>query len=187
MLVGLGNPGPAYASTRHNVGFLCVRRLADNRGIALDRTGEGALYGLGTLSAVSVALVLPMRYMNRSGGPAAALAGRFGLSRNEILVVHDDLDLTFGKIKIKQKGGHGGHNGLRSLMEVLGGDDFPRLRIGIGRPPEGLDPADYVLSGFGAEQARVLDGLLDLAAEAAEALLVQGTGPAMNQFNNKTV
>lgn len=186
-MVGLGNPGQRYAHTRHNIGFRVLDRLADSWGIPLDRRLDGAGYGTGSVRGNHLVLARPLLYMNRSGPPVRALADAYEMNREEIVVIHDDLDLPHGKIKFKKKGGHGGHNGLRSLIESLGGGDFARLRVGIGRPPEGTDPADYVLSEYEAREHEALGDLFVLVEEAVLTLVTQGIEAAMNLYNNKSV
>ena len=145
LIVGLGNPGSDYASTRHNAGFLVVDKLANDAGITLNRNKFSCVYGNGRLAATDVLLAQPMAYMNRSGPAVQQLAAYYRISGQDLLVVHDDIDLVFGRIKIKEKGGHGGHNGIKSLINAFGNGDFVRVRIGVGRPESGRDTADHVL------------------------------------------
>ncbi len=150
LVVGLGNPGPEYAGTRHNAGFRVVERLAEDFGIPLAHERCQALFGSGSIRGVAVVLAKPMAFMNRSGPPVKGLIDFLGISSGRTVVIHDDLDLALGRLKIKEKGGHGGHKGVRSLMDAVGGGDFIRVRIGIGRSrlPDGLQPASAILTGL---------------------------------------
>ncbi|GAB4276623.1 MAG: aminoacyl-tRNA hydrolase [Deferrisomatales bacterium] len=184
MVVGLGNPGAQYAATRHNAGFLAVERLADRHGApAWERSCHSQTTRV-RLEGRAVVLARPQTYMNRSGPAVAALLHRLGLGPEGLVVVHDDLDLPFGTLRIRQGGGHGGHNGVRSIIEALEARDFVRLKIGLGRPPGDVDPADYVLSPFDPDEKAVLSGLLDRAAEALESIVVEGPLRAMNRIHS---
>ena len=186
LVVGLGNPGPEYAATRHNVGFLVVERLAARHGIVLVRHRDlEARYGEGTVRGVVAAILEPLTWMNRSGRAVLAAVAALALDDlgRDLLVVYDDLDLPFGRLRIRPEGGAGGHNGLGDVQDRLRRQDFPRLRFGIGRPPSGEDPVDYVLAAFAPEQAAVLASRLEAAADAVEAVLVEGVPAAMNRFN----
>lgn len=186
LVVGLGNPGPEYADTRHNVGFRIVEHLAERHAIALrlDRRVEGRL-GEGTIRGVRAALLLPLTYMNRSGRAVAASLEERPLVEvgADLLVVYDDLDLPFGRLRIRPGGGAGGHRGLADIQARLGRSDFPRLRFGIGRPPEGLEGVEHVLAPFDPSEAEALAPRLALAADAVEAVLCEGVAVAMNRFN----
>ncbi len=182
-IVGLGNPGPRYAATRHNAGFLVVDRLADELRARFARVPVGALCAEATLDDLPLLLVKPQTYMNRSGEPVAALVREHALELPEMLVVHDEIDLPAGRIKLKRGGGTAGHRGLESLVEALGSRDFPRLRIGIGRPPEGGDPVDWVLSPFTPEERDQLDEWLAAAVRAVRAWCTEGIEAAMNRVN----
>jgi PTH1 family peptidyl-tRNA hydrolase len=184
LVVGLGNPGPEYAATRHNVGFHVVELLAARAGggrFSRHRTNADVLEG--RLAGRRVVLAKPRTYMNLSGGPVAGLARYFSIPLSEVVVVHDDLDLGFGVVRLKRGGGEGGHNGLRSISTSLGSKDYLRVRFGIGRPPGRQDPADFVLKRFSATEAKDLELAVDLAADAAEALLADGLEPAQNRFH----
>jgi PTH1 family peptidyl-tRNA hydrolase len=186
LVVGLGNPGSEYADTRHNVGFRVVERLAERHAIALraERRLEGRV-GEGTIRGVRAALLLPLTYMNRSGRAVAAALEERPLDEvgADLLVVYDDLDLPFGRLRIRPGGGAGGHRGLADVQAQLGRSDFPRLRFGIGRPAEGLDGVDHVLAPFDPAEAEALAPRLALAVEAVEAVLYEGVAAAMNRFN----
>jgi PTH1 family peptidyl-tRNA hydrolase len=184
LVVGLGNPGPDYAATRHNIGFRVVDLLATRAGggrFSKHRANADVLEG--RLAGRRVVLAKPRTYMNVSGGPVANLAKYFSVPVEDIVVVHDELDLGFGVIRLKRGGGEGGHNGLRSITSSIGTRDYLRVRFGIGRPPGRQDPADYVLKRFGGAEAKELDFAVDLAADAAEALLTEGLEPAQNRFH----
>jgi PTH1 family peptidyl-tRNA hydrolase len=185
MVVGLGNPGRAYEKTRHNTGFMAADKVAQNYAIHYDQRKFKTVFGRGRIGDAEVMLAKPMDYMNRSGPPVRSLARYFGVSSKDVLVIHDDIDLAFGRLKIKEKGGHGGHNGLRSLITACGGGGFPRLRIGIGRPA-GSDPVTgHVLDRYSAEELRLLDSILIRACEAVTVILTEGLSAGMNRFNDK--
>ena len=187
LVVGLGNPGERYARTRHNVGFMVADRLADDAGIAFGREKFGAVFGRGRLEGNDIILAKPNSFMNRSGPPVRALADFFQIDSREVLVIHDDIDLDYGRLKIKEKGGHGGHNGIRSLIDAFGGGDFTRLRVGIGRSDSGERVADFVLDRFLPMEADVLPQIIDRAREAVVTILCRGTKVGMNQFNTKLI
>lgn len=185
MVVGLGNPGRKYARTRHNAGFLVVERLAERWGIDPGRkTQSGALVGDGRVRDVAVVLVRPQSYMNLSGQPTRALMDFYKLTPEDVLVVHDEVDLPFGAVRLKSGGGHGGHNGLRDLSRHLG-PNYGRVRVGVSRPPEGWETADYVLGGWTEAEAARLPEIVETACDAVEAALSQGLPAAMNQFNTR--
>jgi peptidyl-tRNA hydrolase, PTH1 family len=184
LVVGLGNPGPEYAATRHNVGFRVVELLAARAGggrFSKHRTNADVLEG--RLAGRKVVLAKPRTFMNVSGGPVAGLVKYFSVPPEDLVVVHDELDLGFGVVRLKRGGGEGGHNGLRSISRSLGTKEYLRVRFGIGRPPGRQDPADFVLKRFSAAEAKELDLAVDLAADAAEALLAEGLEPAQNRFH----
>lgn len=181
-MVGLGNPGARYARTRHNVGFLVAERLASRAGASVERKLFGALVGEGAVAGRKVTFALPQQFMNLSGQAVASLVGFYKVPASDVVVVHDDMDLPFGRLRVRPGGGHGGHNGIRDIQRVLG-NDFPRVRVGVGRPPEGWDPADYVLATWSATEAAQLDTVVDEAASAAAAVVTDGVQAAMNRFN----
>lgn len=183
LIVGLGNPGRQYQDTRHNVGFMVIDRLAVRLGIALTEKKHDSLVGTGVIEDIRVILSKPQRYMNQSGGPVARLAAFAGLPQDRILVIHDDIDIILGKLKIKAKGGHGGHNGLKSIVAAMGGGDFPRIRIGIGRPGMPGDVTDHVLGRFNSEEARIVRPVLECAENVVQTILCKGLIEAMNQFH----
>jgi PTH1 family peptidyl-tRNA hydrolase len=184
LVVGLGNPGSEYAQTRHNIGVRVVELLAARAGggrFAKHKTNADVLEG--RLAGRRVVLAVPRTYMNVSGGPVAGLLRYYGVAPADLVVVHDDLDLGFGVVRLKQGGGAGGHNGLRSISASIGTKDYLRVRFGIGRPPGRQDPADFVLKRFSGAERKELEFAVDLAADAAEALLREGLEPAQNRFH----
>jgi peptidyl-tRNA hydrolase, PTH1 family len=184
LVVGLGNPGPEYAETRHNVGFLVADLLATRAGARFSvHKRSNAEIAQGRLAGRPVTVAKPRTYMNVSGGPVAGLVRYFSVPAEEVVVVHDDLDLGFGVIRLKRGGGEGGHNGLRSISQSVGTRDYLRVRFGIGRPPGRQDPADYVLKRFSTPERKELEFAVDLAADATEALLDEGLEPAQNRFH----
>ncbi len=183
LLVGLGNPGRQYDDTRHNVGFRVVDKVADRLGIGVDDKKFNARVGRGRLGSDAILLMKPQTFMNLSGESVGPALGFFKATTDDVVVVHDDLDLPVGKVKLKRGGGHGGHNGLRSLIKHLPDDRFIRVRIGIGRPPPEWDTADYVLSKFRSDEWSAIDDALATAADAAEAIFNDGISKAMAKFN----
>jgi PTH1 family peptidyl-tRNA hydrolase len=182
LIVGLGNPGEAYRLTRHNIGFMVVDRLAYRHRILLDKRRFEAIFGLGRVDGRSVILAKPITFMNLSGPAVRNLAYFFSLDTKDLLVIHDDIDLVFGKIKIKQKGGDGGHNGLKSLIEAFGSGAFARVRIGIGRPDTKQEVKGYVLNRFDAQQEAVLDEVITMAQDAVETIVLRGLSGGMNRI-----
>ncbi len=187
LVVGLGNPGQQYQNTRHNVGFMVVDAVAQACGFALSRRSGELMYGNGRIGNANIYLAKPLAYMNKSGVPTQSLAHRLGIDLQEMLVIHDDIDLVFGKIKIKKKGGSGGHNGIKSLKTAFGGGDFTRLRIGVGRPDREENVTHHVLGRFSSSEKKHLGAVIETARDAVMAIIDQGTAEAMNQFNGKGV
>ena len=171
--------------TRHNVGFLAVDRLAKVNHTSIRTKRFKSLFMTGRIDSQQVVFVKPLTFMNRSGQAVKGVADFFGLTMEDLLVIHDDLDLPFGRLRFKQWGGDGGHQGVRSITEWMGSNHFLRLKIGIGRPPEGMDPADYVLGVFDENERSQLDQILSQAAEAVKVMLLEGLEKAMNQFQKK--
>jgi PTH1 family peptidyl-tRNA hydrolase len=184
LVVGLGNPGPKYAGTRHNAGFLVVELLAERIGGRFKAHKGRADVVEGRLAGAPVVLVKPKSYMNESGGPIVSISRFFKVPIESITIVHDELDLPYGALRLKRGGGDGGHNGLRSASAALGSRDYARVRFGIDRPPGRQDPADYVLREFSAAQRKDLGFHVDRAADAVELLLARGLEAAQNQFND---
>ncbi|HEY2724287.1 MAG TPA: aminoacyl-tRNA hydrolase [Pseudonocardiaceae bacterium] len=183
LVVGLGNPGPGYAGNRHNVGFMVLDELARRVGGRFRSHKSGADVLEGRLAGRRTVLARPRCFMNLSGGPVAGLARFFKVPPSDVVVVHDDLDLDHGVIRLKRGGGEGGHNGLRSISSSLGSRDYLRVRFGIGRPPGRMDPADYVLRDFSSVERRELDLLVDRCADAVEQLLSQGLSTTQNHLH----
>ncbi|MDP9416422.1 MAG: aminoacyl-tRNA hydrolase, partial [Actinomycetota bacterium] len=185
LVVGLGNPGPEYADTRHNVGQLLLNVLA-RRASSSFRSLKGradVTEGRFAPGGARVVLARPRSYMNESGGPVAAVSSYFKVPPERVVVLHDELDLPFGALRLKLGGGDNGHNGLRSIRRSLGTGDFHRVRLGIGRPPGRMDPAAFVLRGFSNSERKELDVHLERAADAVECLVTQGLERAQNDFN----
>ncbi|MET8653869.1 MULTISPECIES: aminoacyl-tRNA hydrolase [Nocardia] len=184
LVVGLGNPGPEYERTRHNIGFLVADVLAERVGgrFAVHKK-SGADLLQARLDGRQVLIAKPRSFMNLSGRPVAALAKFFSVPATEVIVVHDELDLPFGEIKLKRGGGEGGHNGLRSISSALTTKEYLRTRIGIGRPPGRQDPADYVLKPFAAPERKEVPVIVEQAADAVELLLKLGLEPAQNRLH----
>lgn len=185
--MGLGNPGAAYRLTRHNVGYMVVDRLALRHGISLDKQKFNNIFGSGKVDGRHVILAKPMTFMNLSGPSVRDLAASFDLDTENVLVIHDDIDVVFGKLKIKEKGGDGGHNGVRSLIVAWGSDEFVRIRIGIGRPQTDNDVSAYVLGRFDAEQEKQLSEVISTAEHAVKTVLFEGVSEAMNRFHGKPI
>jgi peptidyl-tRNA hydrolase, PTH1 family len=183
LIIGLGNPGGQYAGNRHNVGFRVADLLAERAGARFKRDRSRAQLATGRLTGVPVILAKPMTFMNASGRPVAALRTFYKLPGDRIVVVHDELDLPFDDIRLKLGGGDNGHNGLRSVTAALGSRDYYRIRVGIGRPPGRMDPADFVLRDFSTAERPVLPDILNRSADAAEVLLERGLAAAQNAIH----
>ncbi|MGE5588573.1 MAG: aminoacyl-tRNA hydrolase [Clostridia bacterium] len=183
LVVGLGNPGSQYEGSRHNVGFLVVDLLARRQGVRITQRRFHALLGQGEISGEQVLLAKPITYMNRSGYAVRAIAGWYGVRPSDILVIVDDMALEPGRIRMRPKGSDGGHNGLKSIIALLGCQDFPRLRVGIGRPGPSEDAVSYVLGWFTREELPVMAEAFGRAADAVEAWATSGVDEAMNRFN----
>ena len=185
LVVGLGNPGTRYAGNRHNAGFMVVDELIRRTGAPVPRLKMGAELTEGALGGERVLFCKPMEFMNCSGQAVNRAAAFWKVSPEQALVIHDELDLPFGRLKLAQGGGTGGHNGLGSIVKDWGTPGFNRIRFGIGRPPAQWDAAAYVLADFTADERHALPGVIDEAAVAAETILKSGMVAAMNRFNRK--
>jgi PTH1 family peptidyl-tRNA hydrolase len=185
IIVGLGNPGKKYERTRHNAGFLALDELAGILRAEIMQEKHHALIGRAPIGPEQVILAKPQTYMNESGKAVAAILRSAYADASDLIVLHDELDLALGTIRVKTGGGHGGHNGLRSIIEHIGTTDFVRVRIGIGRPAPGIDPADYVLSPFLGEERQAVPEIMARSAEAARAIATEGPVRAMNIVNKK--
>ena len=183
LIVGLGNPGRDYKDTRHNMGFMVVDTLAKSLGINLTRVQQKAITGQGKFGAAKVLLAKPQTYMNLSGKSVAALVRFYKVPVNQVLIVHDDLDLPFGTLRMRAKGSSAGQKGVQSILERLSTLEVPRLRVGIGRPSGSKQGANYVLKTFSPEERKELEYILDRAARATQVFIESGIDTAMNQFN----
>jgi len=166
---------------------MVAERLAQENGIALKKKGHQGIYGVGRVSGREATVLLPQTYMNLSGVSVGSACKSLGLDPGDLIVIHDDIDLPFGVLKIRTGGGHGGHNGIRSIREVVGSGEFIRVKIGVGRPEAGEDVAGHVLRGFSAEERGRLDNVVDNSARAVEVILMRGALAAMNEFNNRDI
>jgi len=190
LIVGLGNPGRGYTNNRHNVGFVCLNHFARTQGIRFDRKQGKARIGIGEVAGSKIVLAKPQTYVNLSGQSVSRLIKRFNINPDDLLVIHDDLDLPLGKIRISHGSSSGGHKGIDSIISCLGSQDFTRLRVGIGRPTaEGFaevseaDVVDYVLSNFTPDEKQVIVRVIPRVSEAILCLLTEGLAVAMNKYN----
>ncbi|MCS6848209.1 MAG: aminoacyl-tRNA hydrolase [Anaerolineae bacterium] len=186
IIVGLGNPGKQYANNRHNAGFMVVDRLADRHGLKFTRMMSKGLVALGEIEGRKVALVKPQTFMNLSGESVAPIVKFYKSEPSDLLVVYDELDLPAGQLRMRPKGGSGGHNGMKSIIARLGSEDFPRLRIGVGRPPGRRDPKDFLLDDFTHDELAALEPVFDRAVEGIRRWLSDGIDNAMNFVNKPT-
>jgi PTH1 family peptidyl-tRNA hydrolase len=185
IIVGLGNPGRKYERTRHNAGFLAVDEIARDLRFDLTQEKYHACIGKGRIGDVEVICAKPQTFMNESGRSVGAMLRYTYAKPADLIVVHDELDLPLGAVRVKTGGGHGGHNGLRSIIEHIGTSDYIRVRVGIGRPAPGRDAADYVLSPFSAEERIMAAEAIERAAAAVKAIVLEGPVKAMNRFNKQ--
>ena len=183
LIVGLGNPGKKYQGTRHNLGFLVIDRLAQQHHIEISKRLCDALIGEWLSSGETIVLAKPQSFMNRSGDPVTGLLAEYRGTADDLVVVYDDLDLPFGRIRIRPRGRAAGHRGILSIQGHLVGAPFCRVRVGIGRPPEGVDAVDYVLEPFTAVEQDSLEEIIGRAAASIECILAEGVEPAMGRFN----
>jgi len=191
LIVGLGNPGRVYANNRHNIGFICLNHFARTQGIRFDKKQGRARTGTGEVAGSKIVLAKPQTYMNLSGESVSRLVRKFGINLNNLLVIHDDLDLPLGKIRIRHGGSSAGHKGLDSIIACLESQDFTRLRVGTGRPTITQDAAEireadiiaYVLSDFTAEEKQIIAQLIPKVTEATLCFLSEGVTVAMNKYN----
>ena len=183
LLVGLGNPGREYRDTRHNIGFMLIDKVCKTTGVSLTRVQSKALVGSGQIEGQRVVIAKPQTFMNLSGQAVSGLARFYKVPMNQILIAHDDLDLPLGTVRLRPGGGSAGQKGIASTIQLLGTQEFGRLRLGIGRPPGQMNPADYVLQAFTGAELTVLDLVLGKALDAIRVYIREGLGAAMNQFN----
>lgn len=188
LIIGLGNPGRHYVNNRHNVGFKCIDFVAREHGISVTQRGAHSKLGTGEIAGIKIVLAKPQTFMNLSGEAVSALVRRYKLSSKDILIIYDDLDLPLGKIRIREKGSSGGHNGLKSIISCLGTQDFPRIRVGIAPSEDDntttkVDAIEHVLSDFTEEEKAVMHEVYPKVAAAIECVLSEGTTTAMNKYN----
>ena len=182
LIAGLGNPGDKYSNTRHNIGFMVTSALAKKNSVKSSFKFDG-LYGDYFLGGEKVIIFQPMKYMNRSGQPILKVMNYYDIEKEDILVIHDDLDLDLGKIRFRKKGSSGGHNGIKSIINRLGSQEFKRLKVGIGRPPENIPVTDYVLTKFSKDEKEILHNVIDDSVSAVELMLQKDLMKAMNKYN----
>ena len=187
MIVGLGNPGPAYRHTRHNFGFLAIDELSDALNIQVKRLKFKAMLGEGRFGDSKVVLVKPMTFMNESGRAVAPLIHFYKLPLSNLLVIHDDLDLPLGTLRLRPSGGTSGQRGMASIITQLGTQEFPRMRLGIGRPPGQMDPVEYVLKDFLPSEQDLLKIVLQTAVEASQTFITEGLTKTMNKYNGEII
>jgi PTH1 family peptidyl-tRNA hydrolase len=185
LVAGLGNPGSEYEETRHNIGFMIVDEIAREFSISFDENRFNTLIGRGSVKDIKTVLAKPLSFMNRSGPPIHSLSKYLGICVRNIIIIHDDMDLEFGRIKIKEKGGHGGHKGIQSLKDAFESGDFVRLRIGIGRPGPEVSVINHVLGRFDPDKEEKLNPLIIQARDAVVTVLCEGAKKGMNAFNRK--
>ena len=183
IIVGLGNPEPQYLNTRHNAGWWLVDLLAERHNIDIKRAHSTTRLGIGKIDGHTVALAKPRTYVNRSGSAVNYLLTRFGVDRDSLLVVYDEIALNAGKLRLRPRGSAAGHNGMKSIIDALGSQDFKRLRIGVGEPPPGTDRVGWVLGEMPPEDQRLVDDAIHRAADAIVNLMEDGVDTAMNRFN----
>ncbi|WP_297791022.1 aminoacyl-tRNA hydrolase [uncultured Anaerococcus sp.] len=183
-IVGLGNPGLQYENTRHNAGFLTIDYLADKYGIDVKKLKFKSLYGQGMISGHKVMLIKPQTYMNNSGEAVRDIKNFYKFDSDKLIVVYDDIDINFGSIRIRKKGSAGTHNGMKSIIYQIQDDSFPRIKISVGKKPDYMDLANFVLSGFSEKEASVMRDEIGLAADAIELMIKDGIDKSMNKFNS---
>ena len=184
LIAGLGNPGPRYAGTRHNMGFAVIDSLSDRLRAKAAGKAHGALVGKARIDGEEALLVKPQTFMNRSGDAVRPILDAARSDPAELIVIHDDLDLPLGRIRVRKSGGGGGHNGVASIIAALGTGGFVRVRLGVGRPLDGQDPADYVLSNFSRDELETVRKTVETAVDAVISIVTEGPDKAMNRFNS---
>ena len=183
VVVGLGNPGPKYKGTRHNAGFWCIDKLAKEHSITLERSHKTSIIGEGNIEGHRVIIVKPRTFVNRSGESVKYLLARYRISPESLLIVYDDINLPPGRLRMRVKGSAGGHNGIRSIIEFLGTQDFPRFRVGVGRPPAGGDQINHVIGRMPPDEQKEVNDAIDRTVLAVSSLLTDGIDTTMNKFN----
>jgi PTH1 family peptidyl-tRNA hydrolase len=186
LIVGLGNPGREYKDTRHNIGFLTIDALAQALEVKLSKVQNKAIIGIGKINGCRVVLAKPQTYMNLSGEAVVGLMNFYKVPKENLIVIHDDIDLPFGTIRIRPKGGSAGQRGLGSTIDKLGSQDFARMRLGVGRPPGQMEPKDYVLQRFAKDEKEFLKVFLEKGCEAVREFVQNGLNAAMNKYNGNT-
>ncbi len=185
LIVGLGNPTPKYEKTRHNVGFEVIDQISEQYNISVDIAKHKGLYGKGKIEGETVILLKPMTYMNLSGESVVAVANYYKILPEDIIVIYDDINLDVGRLRIREKGSAGGHNGIKNIIAHLSTDAFPRIRVGVGMKPSRMDLADYVLSRFSKEEQMMVENGYDNACKAIELIVTNNISKAMNDYNGK--
>lgn len=185
LIVGLGNPTAKYDKTRHNVGFEVIDKLSEQYNISVDTAKHKGLYGKGKIEGQSVILLKPMTYMNLSGESVVAVADYYKIEAEDIIVIYDDINLDVGRLRVREKGSAGGHNGIKNIIAHLSTDAFPRIRVGVGMKPPKMDLADYVLSHFTKEEQEMMDDGYSKACKALGLMVVDDIAKAMNDYNGK--
>ena len=185
IIVGLGNPGRDYMATRHNIGFDVISRIAEDHHIELDFKKHKAICGKGYIGGQKVILAKPQTYMNLSGESVRELVEFYKVSMEEVIIIYDDISLDVGQLRIRKKGSAGGHNGIKSILQHLGSQEFPRIKVGVGDKPKNWDLADYVLSRFPKDEESLVSDVLERASKACEMMVCEGIEEAMNCYNKK--
>ena len=183
LIVGLGNPGNEYKQTRHNAGFMFIDELASVYNIAVNKKRYKSFFGKGPISDIEVVLAKPQTYMNLSGESVILMLKGFNLSADDLIIIHDDMDMDIGRLRIRDKGSHGGHKGIKSIIDAIDTDSFVRIKIGVGRPRAGMDSSDYVLANFKKDELPILKEAKKRASDALLFLIKDDTVAAMNRFN----
>ena len=183
LIVGLGNPGRKYVNSRHNVGFRCIDHMARRWGVPLRERRKSAVLGRGDVDGHPVVLAKPRTFMNDSGSGVRYLLTRFASGPRDLVVVYDEMDLPLGKVRVRRSGSAAGHNGIRSIVDAIASQEFARIRVGIGKAPEGVDGMDHVLRSMTAEERKVIECTVETVSEAVACLLGEGIDVAMNRFN----
>jgi len=185
IIVGLGNPGMKFITTRHNIGFVLIEALAKKHHIKIDRKKHQAFIGQGVIKGEKVILVKPQTYMNDSGRAVAEVLNFYKKTGKELILIYDDTSLVFGQLRIRKQGSAGGHNGVKSVIAHLGSQVFDRLKVGVGEKPPGWNLSDYMLSRFGTEEMKAMEMFIKESVEAIETIIDSGVDQAMNQYNKK--
>ena len=184
--MGLGNPGNEYKATRHNIGFLVVELLSIEKNIPLQKRRFESVFGSGIVCGCKVIIAKPHTFMNLSGEAVSAIANYYNIASEDIIVIHDDVDIKFGQLKIKKHGGSAGHRGIESIINYLKEDNFLRIRVGIGKPPDNIEPSDFVLQKFSSKEQNELKEVIDNIQDCIEVILTQGPEAAMNRFHSSS-